>query len=113
MVEVGGVMRPGSYEEAAEQADKVEAAIQAAKDKVNEAQQELHDVCVAQYPVGSRVDVNVASRRSPTHEVTAVNEHGWLTLRNIHTGTVRGLSATSTYIHPSRSWYEQSERIKA
>lgn len=110
MIEIGGVMRPGTREEAAQIAEGTDRIIEEARQKVYEAGANLLWVCVGQYPVGTRVDMNIAARRSPTHEVIAVNEHGWLTLRNIHTGTTRGLSADSTYISASRCWYEKMEK---
>lgn len=110
MIEIGGVMRPCTSEEAAQIANESDGVIEEARQKVYDAQKTLHKVCVGRYPVGTRVEVNIAARRSPTHEVIAVNEHGWLTLRNIHTGTTRGLSAESTYITASRCWYEKMEK---
>ena len=110
MIEVGGVMRPGTYEKATELADAQESPILAAREKVYAAQRALLDVCIQQYPVGSRVSVNVAARCSPTHEVVAINENGWMTLRNISTGTERSMMADSTSISPCRCWYSEFVR---
>lgn len=107
MIEVGGAMRPSTPERAMALADKQEAPILAAREKVYAAQGKLLEVCIRQYPVGSRVKVNIAARRSPTHEVVSVNEYGWMTLRNVSTGKERGMMADSTYISPARCWYSK------
>jgi len=110
MIEIGGIMRPSTWEEADAQASVIDAAIDAAREKVRLAERTVLDVCIAQYPVGSRVKVNIAAGRSPTHEVTAVNTYGLLTLRNVSTGTVREVMANSQSIQPCRSWYSQEKR---
>lgn len=110
MIEIGGVMRPSSYEEATTAADTIENAIALAREKVYTAQRELLKVCADQYPTGSQVYVNIAAGRSTTHDVIAVNEHGYLTLRNPKTGTERQLAADSYSIHPARCWYRKVER---
>ena len=110
MIEIGGVMRPCTYEKAAELAEAQEAPIAEAREKVYAAQRELLEVCIRQYPVGSRVSVNVAAGRTPTHEVMAINEHGWMTLKNTQTGTERGMMADSLNISPCRCWYSEMRK---
>ena len=112
MIEVGGVMRPATYEKAAELAEAQKAPVLAAREKVYAAQRELLEVCVQQYPVASRVRVNIAAGRNPTHEVMAINENGWMTLKNIHTGTERGMMADSLDISPCRCWYSEMTKKK-
>lgn len=112
MIEVGGVMRPATYDKAAELAEAQEAPIAEAREKVYAAQRELLEVCIRQYPVGSRVSVNIAARRDPTHEVIEINENGWMTLKNTQTGTERGMMADSLNISPCRCWYSQEIREK-
>lgn len=107
MIEIGGVMRPTSYEEAAALAEVQEAPILAARKRVYAAQREVLDICVSQYPIGSRLSVNIAARKNPTHEVIAINEHGWMTLRNVSTGKERGMMADSLNIKPCKCWYSQ------
>lgn len=109
MIEVGGVMKPATYEKARTLAEAQEKPILEARQKIYHAQAELLRVCVQQYPVGSRVNVNVAARRSPMHEVVSVDEHGWMKLRNVATGTERGMSATSTSISPCQCWYSTNK----
>lgn len=106
MIEIGGVYRPSTYEKAAELAEAQEKPILEARQRVQDAEAELLRVCIEQYPVGSRVSVTVAARKSPTHEVVAINERGWMTLRNVSTGIERGMMANSTYISPCKCWYE-------
>ncbi len=110
MIEVGGVMRPATSEKAQKLAKAQEKPILAARQKIVEAENELLRVCIEQYPVGSRVRVNIAARQDPIHEVKAVNENGWMTLENIHTGTKRGMMASSHLISPCVSWYEKMEK---
>lgn len=110
MTEIGGVMLPTTYEKAMELAAAQEAPILEAKEKVYAAKRELLEVCVRQYPVGSRVSVNVAAGRSPTHEVMSVNENGWMTLRNVSTGTERGMMADSWNISPSKCWWVEEKK---
>jgi hypothetical protein len=110
MIEIGGVMRASTSQEANKQADKIQKQLDRALEKIRQAKEAHHDLCMRLYPVGSRVEVHVGARRNPTHEVIAVNQYGWLRLRNIHTGTERGLSASSSYIRPSRCWYQSFER---
>lgn len=112
MIEISGVLRPSTSKEASSAADLIQQRIDEAREAVTTAQAHLLAVCVEQYPVGSRVQVNVAARRNPEHEVVAVNEHGWLTLRNCQTGTERGMMADSWTLSPSRCWYERMERAK-
>lgn len=110
MIEVGGVMRPATYEKAVELAAAQIAPIEAAREKVRDAASDLVDVCIRQYPVGSRVGVNIAARQSPTHEVMEVNQYGVLTLKNVYTCTIRKLKADSWMISPCTSWYTREER---
>lgn len=110
MIEVGGVMRPSTYEKAMELAEKQQKPIDQARQRVREAEEVLLHVCLKQYPVGSRVTVNVAARRSPIHEVMSVNEHGWMMLKNCETGTMRGMSASSNLISPCQCWYAKVEK---
>jgi hypothetical protein len=110
MIEVGGVMRPSTYDQAAKLAEAQSAPIRAARDEVDAAQQNLLEVCVKQYPVGSRVNVNIAAGRTPQHEVVSINEYGWLTLRNTQTGTKREMRADSTSISPCTCWYTKEIR---
>ena len=112
MIDINGIMEPGSYEEANQRAASIETPIEEARQAVREAQYALLRVCIEKYPVGSLVEVNVAARRNLAHKVIAINEHGWMTLRNIQTGTERGMMADSTYIHPCRHWYEKEEAHK-
>jgi hypothetical protein len=110
MIEMNGKQVPSSCEEANELAEAIEGPIEAARDRVSQAKEELLETCIKAYPVGTLVQVNVAARRNPVHEVISVNEYGWLTLKNSQTGTERGMLADSNLIRPSRCWYKKTEK---